>query len=70
MTKLFVQPREGVTLRRPAPDRRAIPAAGAFVPDNQFWRRRLRDGDAIEAVPPADAVPSDAAPVVALPEEG
>ena len=29
-----------------------LPEAGAEVPDDSFWQRRLRDGDVIEAQPP------------------
>lgn len=45
---------------KPAPDREVrdpltmqlLPADGREVPDNQFWRRRLRDGDVIPAPAP------------------
>lgn len=27
---------------------------GEFVPDESFWRRRMADGDVVEATPPAE----------------
>lgn len=40
---------------KPAPNRvvcdpmtgRLLPEAGAEVPDNQFWQRRIQDGDVV-----------------------
>lgn len=36
-----------------------LPVEGADVPDNQYWRRRLRDGDVVpvEAPTPRPAAP-------------
>jgi hypothetical protein len=36
---------------------------GADVPDNQYWRRRLRDGDVVRVEAPAPA-PRQQAPIV------
>jgi len=68
---LYITPRQGITLRRLS-DRRVIPTTGAWVPDNQYWRRRLRDGDAVETPPQEGAAvsPEDATPAVETPEEG
>lgn len=37
---------EKLTIRDPH-TKRVLPAEGGEVPDNVFWRRRLRDGDAL-----------------------
>jgi hypothetical protein len=31
---------------------RWLPAAGAAVPDTEYWRRRLLQGDVVKAPPP------------------
>jgi hypothetical protein len=54
-----VKPAEGRAVRDPL-TKQLLPAAGRDVPDNQFWRRRLRDGDVVsegegEAARPAHA---------------
>ena len=36
--------------RPPMP--RHLPATGAEVPDTEYWRRRLADGDVVTARPP------------------
>lgn len=36
--------------RPPAP--RHLPATGAEVPETEYWRRRLADGDVVIAKPP------------------
>ncbi|XTZ40070.1 DUF2635 domain-containing protein [Salmonella enterica] len=41
---MFVKPKAGVSVRCPVRGE-ALPKEGARVPDNTFWRRRLRDGD-------------------------
>jgi hypothetical protein len=33
------------------PMRRHLPAEGAEVPDTQYWRRRIADGDVVLAQP-------------------
>lgn len=43
-----VKPAEGRQVRDPV-TKQLLPAAGRDVPDNQFWRRRLRDGDVVFA---------------------
>jgi Protein of unknown function (DUF2635) len=47
-----VKPAEGRAVRDPL-TKQLLPAAGRDVPDNQFWRRRLRDGDVVSADAPA-----------------
>lgn len=49
---MFVKPAEGRQVRDPA-SKRPIPAAGANVPQDSYWIRRLRDGDVVAANPPA-----------------
>ncbi|HEY0183522.1 MAG TPA: DUF2635 domain-containing protein [Rhodopila sp.] len=45
---MFVKPAEGMVI--PDPDRcDALPAEGRDVPASDFWMRRLRDGDVVEA---------------------
>lgn len=51
MTDRYVAPAEGRTVRDPD-TRQVLPAAGAWVPDTAFWRRRLADGDVVPAAPP------------------
>ncbi|MCU8822775.1 DUF2635 domain-containing protein [Klebsiella quasipneumoniae] len=41
---MFVKPKDGLSVRCPVRGE-ALPAKGAEVPDNTFWRRRLKDGD-------------------------
>ncbi|ELN0130425.1 DUF2635 domain-containing protein [Raoultella planticola] len=41
---MFVKPKDGISVRCPVRGE-ALPAEGAEVPDNTFWRRRLKDGD-------------------------
>lgn len=52
--RLHVKPaRAGDVLRDPGhPSKRwSLPAEGALVPDNTFWRRRLISGDVIRVEP-------------------
>ena len=41
---MFVKPNNGLSVRCPVRGE-PLPADGAEVPDNTFWRRRLKDGD-------------------------
>lgn len=41
---MFVKPKDGLSVRCPVRGE-ALPKEGAEVPDNTFWRRRLKDGD-------------------------
>lgn len=53
---MFVKPAPGLVI--PDPDRLdMLPADGRDVPASDFWLRRLRDGDVVEATPPADPAP-------------
>jgi hypothetical protein len=40
-----VKPAAGRAVRHPTPPYELLPAEGREVPDNQYWRRRIRDGD-------------------------
>jgi hypothetical protein len=50
---MFVKPKAGVVVRDPV-TREPLPASGREVPENDYWMRRLRDGD-IETAAPARA---------------
>ncbi|EKP1130406.1 TPA: DUF2635 domain-containing protein [Klebsiella michiganensis] len=41
---MFVKPKDGLSVRCPVRGE-ALPKEGAEVPDNTFWRRRMKDGD-------------------------
>lgn len=56
----YLRPAAGITL--PLADGRPWPQEGAFVDVDQYVRRRLADGDVVEATPPAAADPADEAP--------
>ena len=69
MTKMiFVKPATNPTaadhggsvlvVRDPA-NGRIVPAEGAAVPDNSYWRRRLKDRDVIEAKRPTASKTSE-----------
>lgn len=55
--RLFLKPAEGRTVRRQE-DGELWPAEGDFAERTQFVRRRLKDGDLIEAQPPKPAKPA------------
>ncbi|WP_225548136.1 DUF2635 domain-containing protein [Chromobacterium violaceum] len=49
---MYVKPKDGFAIRDPdLLD--LLPAAGREVPDSDYWLRRLRDGDVVQAT--ADA---------------
>lgn len=60
-TTLFVRPVPGRAVRDPD-TAKPLPAAGATVPNSQFWRRRVRDGDVVAGETPDAPVPASAAP--------
>lgn len=48
---MYIKPVQGRTV--PDPSRGdALPSEGREVPDNQYWQRRLIDGDVEAATPP------------------
>lgn len=49
--RLHVRPGFPGAIVRDPHTRRRLPAAGGHVPDNTYWRRRLREGDVILVVP-------------------
>jgi hypothetical protein len=55
--RLFLKPAEGRTVRR-QDDGELWPAEGDFAERSQFVRRRLKDGDLVEAQPPRAAKPA------------
>jgi len=55
--KIFIKPAEGVKLYNPV-TRRFISEAGALVPDNQYWSRRIAEGGAVLAKREAPAAES------------
>lgn len=44
-----------LVVRQPERDGAPLPAAGAKVPPNAYWLRRLREGSVTEATPPREA---------------
>lgn len=54
MPTLHVKPAEKRAVRDPA-TMTLLPERGRDVPDNAFWRRRLRDGDVVIATKAPDA---------------
>lgn len=46
---LKVRPKDGVQVRKE--DGSLMPKAGCDVPNNTYYRRRLRDGDLVESKP-------------------
>lgn len=53
---MFVKPAAGLVI--PDPDRHdVLPAEGRDVPSSDFWLRRLRDGDVVDAEAPPAEVP-------------
>ncbi|TWA69732.1 uncharacterized protein DUF2635 [Azospirillum baldaniorum] len=53
---MYVKPKPGALVRDPE-TREPLPAEGAEVPENQYWMRRLADGDVVRADPPVLADP-------------
>jgi len=52
---MFVRPAPGVRVRNPQ-NRQHIPESGAHVPRDQFWMRRLADGDVLIADEPGTMI--------------
>lgn len=61
MSTVFVKPRldEGLPVLVRMPERafQPLPVEGALVPLDDYWHRRLRDGDVEQANPPAPPAP-------------
>ena len=63
----FVKPAPGYLI--PDPDRHdMLPADGRNVPASDFWLRRLRDGDVVEAPEPAEPAAPAAGEAAAAPD--
>ncbi|EKN3827431.1 TPA: DUF2635 domain-containing protein [Yersinia enterocolitica] len=45
---MFVKPTAGRAVRDPVKGT-LLPESGSEVPDNAFWRRRIQDGDVVQA---------------------
>ena len=63
---MYVKAAPGMKIRDPDL-KDLIPDEGRDVPDTDYWQRRLRDGDVVEAKPPAE-VPEPPAPAPASPK--
>lgn len=46
MDKLYLKPRDGLSVRNPR-TMVPVPEYGAEVPNTSYWRRRLKDGDMV-----------------------
>lgn len=57
---MFVKPNNGLSVRDPVKGT-LLPEEGAEVPDNVFWRRRLRDEDVVLVEQPVAEVMTTAA---------
>ena len=64
---MYVKPAPGLSIRDPDL-KDLLPASGRFVPDTDYWLRRVRDNDVIEAEAPAED--ESPAPAPATNEEG
>lgn len=51
MARIIVRPSPGLIVL--GPDGKALPAEGASVPDDSYWRRRLAKGEVVRADAPA-----------------
>lgn len=65
MSQVYVRPRlqdDGTPflVRQPLRSWMPLPAEGGWVALDEYWSRRLRDGDVVEAAPPVetDATPA------------
>lgn len=54
MRRRHVRPADGLSILDPR-TKRVVPPDGQWVPDDSYWRRRLRVGDCIEATPAPEA---------------
>ncbi|NHN83665.1 DUF2635 domain-containing protein [Acetobacter musti] len=66
---MFVKPADGRAVRWPG-SMRLLSSNGENVPDNTFWRRRLKFGDVVKAEAPATAQPVADHPTEHAVEEG
>lgn len=57
---IYLKPENGLKVRNPQNFDKPLPAEGAWVTLNTFWRRRLNDGDVAETKPPRPAKPASA----------
>lgn len=64
---LYVKPAalaDGTTalVRQPQRGWQPLPPEGGWVPSDEYWNRRVRDGDVIETAPPPDPADEPSAP--------
>lgn len=67
MANVYVKPGKDAQgqpfkIRNPHRDYAVMPPEGGWVPEDDFWMRRLRDGDAVLTDPPADPETDDPKP--------
>lgn len=58
MDRVYVKPAPGMTVRKPVGG--YLADEGEEVNRDSYWRRRLADGDVVEAKPPKTAAPAPA----------
>lgn len=68
MRTAYLKPAPGLTVRDPV-DLTPLPADGAEKPLDTYWRRRLRDGDVVEAPAPRPSRRRDPATAGSSPAE-
>jgi hypothetical protein len=56
--RIRVRPKSGTIVRHPFPPYRPLSEKGEFVPRNQYWGRRLKDGDVILMAKPTGQRPT------------
>ena len=60
MNTLYLKPTAQRAVPDPAQDGALLPEAGAWVPHDPYWQRRLREGDVVPGEPPNEsAKPSE-----------
>lgn len=72
MTQAYVIPRplgdgKVALVRQPSRNWLPLPAEGGWVQLDEYWSRRLRDGDVLEAEPPEQAEDDPAPPETSKP---
>jgi len=58
---MYVKPAPGLSIRDPDL-KDLLPVSGRLVPDTDYWLRRVRDNDVIEAEAPAEGESPTPAP--------
>ena len=55
MTRIYVKPAEGRAAPDPEKGYKLLPKEGGLVPNNAYWRRRLKVEDVIRSEAPEEA---------------